>query len=97
MSPCSHEQEIDCGVPIKRSLEQNRCCILVDNTFLCGQKVTKPCYKAPKCVCKDICRVPLDCGHNCGKICHAFDNNSVHDNITCKKQCSRPRDCGHLC
>ena len=66
MLPCGHEHEIDCGLPIEKFLLEFRCSTLVENTFSCGQILSRPCYKAPVCVCKDMCKVQMECGHNCG-------------------------------
>eukprot|EP01080_Neovahlkampfia_damariscottae_P004533 gene4533-7910_t len=45
--------------------------------------------------CSSSCNYQLDCGHTCGRLCHAKDPE--HATIKCQKKCSKDLDCGHEC
>uniref|UniRef100_A0A8D8TX39 NFX1-type zinc finger-containing protein 1 n=1 Tax=Cacopsylla melanoneura TaxID=428564 RepID=A0A8D8TX39_9HEMI len=49
--------------------------------------------------CSIICGTPLNCGHNCAKLCHSTDlaHESYLCRETCKKSCSEGHPCTYQC
>lgn len=43
--------------------------------------------------CSQPCAGKLECGHDCGRLCHWIQ----HERLICQKPCERTLNCGHRC
>jgi len=48
--------------------------------------------------CRELCNVPLSCGHPCSQSCHFHEDQTFDETwFPCRERCKAVLPCGHLC
>ncbi|ODM89129.1 NFX1-type zinc finger-containing protein 1 [Orchesella cincta] len=93
LTRCGHTRIVKCHEPGYRV----KCDVEVEYTFPdCSHKGNILCCQKGIIACRDNCRKMLDCGHECPKTCHIYDD-PTHKKYVCRQECKRVCVLGHPC
>ena len=97
---CERERPVGCLHPCRSPCGQDCPSCLVRVTRRrndCGHLVESVCSD-DTLFCKEPCREPLPCGHDCAEICHQYSHAVAAPHYACRRPCDRRRAaCGHEC
>ncbi|XP_033724517.1 NFX1-type zinc finger-containing protein 1-like [Pecten maximus] len=81
------------NVPCHKKPDGFQCTRRCENKLECGHRCQKQCGLACNTIedCKELVKIPADCGHVIQTACH------TKHNPVCNVNCSAKLQCGHLC